>query len=230
MKKFDIVVFDGVKRREDNGVMANSPQELAALYAMTDEKIIEILREYEDDDCKNYGKFDPNEILQKMNTPMAKGTMAPGSGMMRVSDDIQKMIDSTVSGGTMDNTTADVVKITPSAVPPDVPRGTIPSIPGTATGLIRTNPSVKPSAPQDTVYFKVGDVECKMENGTVYQKKWTPASESDMRKIRIVFDKTGKDVPMAGKHIEILKWEVANEDPEPDPIQEDDPETENAEN
>ena len=230
MKKFDIVVFDGTKRREDNGVMANSPQELAALYAMTDEKIVEVLREYEDDDCKRYGKFDPNEILQKMNTPMAKGTMAPGSGMMRVSDDIQKMIDSTVSGGAMDNADADVVKTTSSVVPPDVPRGTIPPIPGTATGLIRINPSVKPSAPRDTVYFKVGDVECKMENGTVYQKKWAPASESDMRKIRVVFDKTRKDVPMAGKHIEILKWEIANEDPEPDPIQEDDFETENAEN
>jgi hypothetical protein len=166
-----------------------------------------------------------------MNTPMAKGTMAPGSGMMRISDDVQKMIDNTISTSKVDTVDVDVVKTTSSSTtPPDVPRSTIIPVPGSATGLIRPNPSIRPSKPQDTVYFKIGDVECKVENGVVYQKRWAPASENDMKKIRVVVDKTGKDISMTGKHIEILKWEVANEEPEPDPIQEDELEAENVEN
>ena len=213
MKKFDIVVFDGVKRREDHGVMAESPAALASIYAMTDEKIVEVLREYEDEDCKKYGKFDPQEILSKMDTPMAKGTMAPGSGMMRISDDMQKLIDGSVSA----------MPSAPSPQPQastNVPRGTIPPVPGSFDGLIpasRPNPSVRPVQPSgNVVFFKVGNVECKMENGVVYQKKWSPATETDMRSIRVVLDKTGKELSMAGKHVELLKWEVANEEPEPE--------------
>lgn len=220
MKKFDIVVFDGVKRREEHGVMANSPKDLADIYAMTDEKIVQVLREYEDDDCKKYGQFDPAEILSKMNTPMGTGQLRPGGGMMKISGEMQKIIDSSISAS--------------HPKPAEVPRGTIPPTPGTFDGLI---PASTPKAlvapgqpPGETVFFKVGDVECKIENGTVYQKKWSRATESDMKKLRVVFDKSGKDVPMAGKHVEILKWEVANEDPEPDLIENDENPPENDKN
>lgn len=210
MKKFDIVVFDGMKHRQDNGVMAKNINELSQIYAMTDEKIVQVLREYEDEDCKNYGKFDPNEILKNMNTPMAKGTLAPGSGMMRVSDEMQKMIDNSIANSPNKNETQT------DGGPPN----TTPPVPGSFDGLIqngRRQPAKKSSS--EPVFFKVGDVYCKIDGGVVYQKRWCPASESDMKKIRVVVDKTGKDLPMSGKHIELLKWQIADSEPDSDPIE-----------
>ena len=197
MKKYDIMVFDGTKQRQETGVMASSQKELAAIYAMSDEKI-QIVREYEDEDCKKYGQFNPQEILKQLDTPMATGSLR-GSGMMKVSDEMKEMIQKTSSQ-------------MPTNPPENVPRGTNP-VPGSFDGLIRKTPAqqsarIHPST--GPTFFKVGDVECKIEDGTVYQKKWTEASEEDMRKIRVVFDKTRKDAPMVGKHVEILRWEVAN--------------------
>ena len=196
LKKYDIMVFDGTNQRQEQGVMANSPKELAAIYAMSDEKI-QIVREYEDEDCKKYGQFDPQAILKEMDTPMANGSLR-GTGMMRISDEMKEMIEKTSS------------TMRPKPVE-TVPRGTS-VVPGSFDGLIRaTNPEQdRMNRNQDVTFFKVGNVECKIENGIVYQKKWARASEEDMGKIRIVFDKNGKDVPMSGKHVEILKWEVAN--------------------
>ena len=83
-KKYDIRVGEtdsngSVKWHDEPGVMAGSPQELIQLYRMCGQQI-QIMREYQDDESKNYGKqklLDPNKVLNNTNTTPIPTLAAP---------------------------------------------------------------------------------------------------------------------------------------------------------
>ena len=59
------------------------------------------------------------------------------------------------------------------------------------------------SVPQ---YYKIGDVEIKIENGVSYQKQFMRLTEAEASNIRIVDDKTNRTINLKGKHIEMKRW------------------------
>jgi hypothetical protein len=65
---------------------------------------------------------------------------------------------------------------------------------------------------QTTFYFKVGSVDCKLENGQIYQKQWVRVSETDLANYRMLSEKTNKIVPFTGKILEVLKWISVKDD------------------
>lgn len=52
-------------------------------------------------------------------------------------------------------------------------------------------------------FFEIGGVKCKLENGKMYQEQWVKV---DSTKYRLVADSSNKILPMANKHLEMLKW------------------------
>ena len=64
-------------------------------------------------------------------------------------------------------------------------------------------PKPPPAKPQ---YFKVGDIEIKIENGISYQKQFVRLTESEASNIRVVDNKTGRVSNLNGKHLEMKKW------------------------
>lgn len=64
-------------------------------------------------------------------------------------------------------------------------------------------PEPPPAKPQ---YFKVGDIEIKIENGISYQKQFVRLTESEASNIRVVDNKTGRVSNLNGKHLEMKKW------------------------
>lgn len=66
-KKFDIVVYDigengaRMNPQPQNGVMAPSRQDIYEMFEACGQQV-EVQREYEDDQSKNYGKFDPSKL------------------------------------------------------------------------------------------------------------------------------------------------------------------------
>ena len=55
-------------------------------------------------------------------------------------------------------------------------------------------------------YFKIGDIEIKIENGKSFQKQFVTLTETEAKNIRIVDDKTNRVLNLKGKHIEMKKW------------------------
>ena len=73
-------------------------------------------------------------------------------------------------------------------------------------------PTPQKSAPQ---YYKIGDVEIKIDNGISYQKQFVRLTDTEAANIRVVDDKTNKVVNLNNKHIEMKRWirvESSNED------------------
>ena len=64
----------------------------------------------------------------------------------------------------------------------------------------------KPDFHREVKYYKVGDIEIKDDNGTLYQKQWMKLTESEASNFRIINDKNNGIVSLAGKHIEMKKW------------------------
>lgn len=62
------------------------------------------------------------------------------------------------------------------------------------------------AAPQAVSYFTVGGVQCKLENGKVFQKQWVKLLPQESTNIRVIADSNNKEINMNGKHIEMLKW------------------------
>ena len=60
-------------------------------------------------------------------------------------------------------------------------------------------------------YFNVSGVECKLENGKVYQRQWVRLAGADAESFRLVNDANNKIVPIDGKHIEQKKWVLIQE-------------------
>ncbi len=73
-------------------------------------------------------------------------------------------------------------------------------------------PVQQKAAPQ---YYKIGDVEIKIDNGVSYQKQFVRLTDTEASNIRVVDDKTNKVVNLNNKHIEMKRWirvETSNED------------------
>lgn len=73
-------------------------------------------------------------------------------------------------------------------------------------------PVQQKAAPQ---YYKIGDVEIKIDNGISYQKQFVRLTDTEASNIRVVDDKTNKVVNLNNKHIEMKRWirvETSNED------------------
>ena len=68
--------------------------------------------------------------------------------------------------------------------------------------------SSEPDKPVDSKpqYFKIGEVEIKIENGISYQKQFVRLTESEASNIRVVDNKTGRVSNLNGKHLEMKKW------------------------
>lgn len=56
------------------------------------------------------------------------------------------------------------------------------------------------------IVFKVGDIEIKEDNGTVYQKQWVRLTDKEAKNFRIVNTDNNKLVNLKGKHIEMKRW------------------------
>lgn len=198
-KKYDIRVGEtdsngSVKWHEESGVMAGSPQELAQLYKMCGQQV-QILREYQDDESKNYGKqklLDPNKV--QMNTGYG------GTGLMKVSPEEQAAMDKVLN-----NTNSTPI---PTLTPPQSPEPQ-----KKVEQVYRPVPPPVEIIKDSPKYFSIGGIKCKMENGKFYQKQWMKISEEEASEIRIVSDKNNKICPMTNKHFEVLKW-VLTEDSE----------------
>lgn len=73
-------------------------------------------------------------------------------------------------------------------------------------------PAPQKVAPQ---YYKIGDVEIKIDNGVSYQKQFVRLTDTEAANIRVVDDKTNKVVNLNNKRIEMKRWirvETSNED------------------
>lgn len=55
-------------------------------------------------------------------------------------------------------------------------------------------------------YFNIGGVECKMENGKIYQKQWMRILGTEVGNYRLISDSNNREISMNGKHLEVLKW------------------------
>lgn len=67
--------------------------------------------------------------------------------------------------------------------------------------------SVRPEISlQPPVFFTIGGIECKNENGQVYQKQWVTLTPTEEQNYRLVSDTTNKLVNTNGKHFEVKKW------------------------
>lgn len=64
-------------------------------------------------------------------------------------------------------------------------------------------PAPQKVAPQ---YYKIGDVEIKIDNGISYQKQFVRLTDTEAANIRVVDDKTNKVVNLNNKHIEMKRW------------------------
>lgn len=63
-------------------------------------------------------------------------------------------------------------------------------------------------------YFNIGGVECKMENGKIYQKQWMRISGTEAGNYRLISDSNNREISMNGKHLEVLKWVLIEDENE----------------
>jgi len=187
-KKYDILVFDtdvtgGKKIEKQTGVMAGSPQELIRMYSMCGQKI-QIEREYEDAESKNYGHqehLDPSKVV--MNTTLG------GGGLMKVSPEEQKRIDE------IEQKQSEIRNCITSEQ--------------TDSGVVGNPRVLTPPKNEPSKFFIVGGIKCKMENGRVYQKQWMRLTDEESEEFRVISDKSNKICPLKDKHIEVMKWVIA---------------------
>lgn len=64
-------------------------------------------------------------------------------------------------------------------------------------------PAPQKTAPQ---YYKIGDVEIKIDNGVSYQKQFVRLTDTEAANIRVVDDKTNKVINLNNRHIEMKRW------------------------
>ena len=55
-------------------------------------------------------------------------------------------------------------------------------------------------------YFTIGGIECKQEGTKIYQRQWVQVSQNEMENYRLVVDMSNKIVPITGKHLEVKRW------------------------
>lgn len=73
--------------------------------------------------------------------------------------------------------------------------------------VVETKPKVEvtPSKTKPRI-FKVGDIELKDDNGTMYQKQWLRLTDTEAANFRVVNNTNNKIVNLSGKHLEMKRW------------------------
>lgn len=67
-------------------------------------------------------------------------------------------------------------------------------------------PIQQPAQRQAPQYYKIGDVEIKIDNGVSYQKQFVRLTDTEAANIRVVDDKTNKVINLNNRHIEMKRW------------------------
>lgn len=204
MRKFRFIIVNNgpegqMSMREHPQIgIAPNPQYLIQLYAASGDKI-RILEELPPDgETNNYGKMD---ISKMMGAEQATGWAAGGSlgaGKMmttNASEDQIKALEAMHSGN-------------PQPTSPNQPQAQTNQQPQQQPQQQIQQPKAQPT------FFKIGSIECKMENGKVYQKQWMRVSETEMENYRLISDKNNKILPMTGKHLEVLRWAISEDAPD----------------
>jgi hypothetical protein len=185
VKKYDFVITNAGSQAANQMQtgMAPSAKDLIALYARLGDQI-HIIREYEDEECRMYGKSNMQELVEEQKKEFGKGNVPVP--MLQVDGPICQ------PGAAPHQATETPQQFSApqNQLPPPQPVSPTPP---------------PPTAPQVT-YFKAGPYEFKNENGKVYQKMWLPLTDEEMRNYRLISEKNGKVLPMEGKRIEMQKW------------------------
>ena len=92
----------------------------------------------------------------------------------------------------------------------------------TAIDIASSAPSTVQIPPQQCVpvvktqpkYFDIGGIKCKIDNGKMYQKQWMRLSDKESMEFRLVSDTNNKICPIKGKHIEVMKWVLVEDESE----------------
>lgn len=203
MRKFKFVVING---GSDGGMsmytqpqvaIAPSPQYLERLYLQSGDRI-KILEELPDDDeTRNYGKTDISRIVAETssgNNWAAGGSLGTGKMMVGMESEEQIRALQAMHGNAVQQPQAQQPV---QQQPQDAPQ----------TQMQQPQQAVQQNSQPS--YFKVNGMECKMENGKVYQRQWTRITEEEMANYRMVSDKTNRIMPFDGKHLETMKWVCA---------------------
>lgn len=198
-RKFRYVIMNDPRFGEPKTAISSSPQELINLLSMNlpDGQYVRILNELPpDSDTENYGKFNVNKTLESNSNPnwIASGDLAPGR--MLQMDIPQDQLHALQSMHGQQATTPENLQ---HPISHDKP----------VKQTVHQNP--QPSQQTEIRYFKIGNTECKVENGKVYQKQWMPVTDNEMVNYRLISDKNNKILSMDGKHLEMMKWVITED-------------------
>lgn len=61
-------------------------------------------------------------------------------------------------------------------------------------------------------FFTVAGIECKLDKGRIYQKQWVKLLGQEASNYRLISDKNNRELPFAGKHLEVLKWVLVEDE------------------
>ena len=64
----------------------------------------------------------------------------------------------------------------------------------------------------DVKFFSIAGIECKLENGKIYQKQWMKLIGTEAAQYRLISDTNNREIPLNGKHLEVLKWVLIEDD------------------
>ena len=199
-RKFTYVILGDPEFGAPRTAIAGSPQELYALLSMNlpEGQSVRILNELPpDDETKNYGKFDVNQAMGDLTNQgnwAAKGSLGAGKMIDMNADEAQLKALQAMHGG---------------GVPQSQPQPAAPVGQPQAQQVVQQPQPPKASEP---TYFKIGSIECKMVDGKVYQKQWMRVSDAELANYRLISDKNNKILPMEGKHLEVLKWTLSQDE------------------
>ena len=188
MKEFDIIKIsqdeDGrTMQTPESGVKAMSPQELINLYAACGEKI-RILR--------------MRDIANPVQTPLPP--MPPKNGSSAAA---KKIPEITVTQAKP----AEFIKPSQADQSYASPAPQLPPRPS------RKEEAIEEKIPEKPKFFKISGIDCKLDNGKLYQKQWMSVGANEISSIRILSRKSNKIIPLDDKVIEVLKWvEVKDND------------------
>lgn len=88
----------------------------------------------------------------------------------------------------------------------------------------QTVPAPKVPAPQPAYatvhkkappkYFSICGTECKFEDDKIYQKQWVKILGNEASQYRLISDANNKEISLNGKHLEMLKWVLVQNESE----------------
>ena len=214
MKKFDVIIQKtnangNTVREERSGLCAPNREFLINIHRNCGEEVVQILREYQDGDTQ---KIDAQ--AKSVFTHKAK----PVQTQPQLENGTQTQNKVCVNGEYVDVGGPEIVlKQDVPELRTVIPEPDVSNIAQETQRLPvqqpvyheRRIPVVEKKPPR---YFKVGNVECKDDNGKLYQKQWMNVGNSD--DYRIVSDTNNKIVPLKDKHIEKLCWVLIQDEAE----------------